>query len=441
MEQQQQQLEPHNQKLQRTLIGILKAADLDIDTELSVRKQAEKLLGVQLSDLASKRLVRRIVESYLLSTPPADEVPEDKDKVEDVQTEKVPVDDRNIASDDGCRSIICRLSGKSRVSIEKLGGTKVVAISEYYKKQGNITSGKGITLNPDEWSAFCSSFTDIEEAITKMESKMRDSGNGKKQTEPGPSNPSNRPAYEADTCHPLIPIATARFTGKNYYCWRRQMEFFLNQVKIFYVLVTPCPKFPVAVEASFEEINRSKSHAQKWINDDYICRHTILNSLSDHLFDQYSVKTLNAKELWDDLNSSYADDYGTNTSHVNNYINFQMVDGVSVLEQVHELHRIADIISTSGTAIDEKFHVGVIISKLPPSWKHIQTKLMQQECLTLDNLVYMLKDEEDSRSQQKRVNGSRKKDMRKVCFGCHQEGHLRRDCPLTKSGNIDRNNQ
>ncbi|KAL8254109.1 hypothetical protein R6Q59_032330 [Mikania micrantha] len=436
------EFEPYPLRIEQTVNEILKAADLDIATELSIRREAEKLLGVDLSDLPSKRLVRRIVESFLLSSSPVDdEVREEKENVEEVQTEKFPVDDRNIASDDGGERVICRLSGKRRVLIENFKGTKMVSIREFYKKQGNVfTSGKGISLDPKEWSSFCSSFSDIDEAITKMESRMRDKCNGKKQTEAEPSNPSLRLTYEVDTCHPLIPIATARFTGKNFYCWKRQMEFFLNQLKISYVLVVSCPKIPVPQEASFEEINRSKIHAQKWINDDYICRHTILNSLSDQLFDQYSVKTLNAKELWDQLNSLYADDYGTQISHVNNYLHFQMVDGVSVVEQVHELHRIADIINTSGINIDEKFHVGAIISKLPPSWKHIKTKLMQQENFTLDKLIYRLKDEEDSRSQQKRETGSRKKDMKGLCFGCHQEGHIRRDCPLTRSSNRDQIN-
>lgn len=267
--------------------------------------------------------------------------------------------------------------------------------------------------------------------------------NGKNQTETEASNPSTILASEADTRHtsvfsphPLIPIATTRFNGKNYYCWRRQMECFLNQLKVFYVLTNSCPKIPGSPESSFQEISQAKSWAQKWSNDDYMCRHSILNSLSDQLFDQYSVKTLNARELWDELKSLYADDFGTKISHVNNYMQFQMVDGVSVIEQVQELHRIAGTITTSGIHIDENFHVSAIISKLPPSWKHVRVKLMQEEHMPLDKLIHTLKDEEDSRSQQKR--GLKKKDMRGVCFGCHKEGHIRRDCPSTRSYSYQR---
>ncbi|KAL8208093.1 hypothetical protein R6Q57_007505 [Mikania cordata] len=186
------EFEPYPLKLEQTVNELLKAADLDIATELSIRKEAEKLLGVDLSDLPSKRLIRRIVESFLLSTSPVDdEVREEKENVEEVQTEKFPVDDRNIASDGGGERVICRLPGKRRISIENFRGTKMVSIREFYKKQGNVfTSGKGISLDPKEWSSFCSSFSDIDEAITKMESRMRDKCNGKKQTEAEPSNPS-----------------------------------------------------------------------------------------------------------------------------------------------------------------------------------------------------------------------------------------------------------
>nr|XP_043622041.1 uncharacterized protein LOC122593670 [Erigeron canadensis]XP_043622042.1 uncharacterized protein LOC122593670 [Erigeron canadensis] len=427
-------------KLEQTLTGILKSADLETATELSVRKEAENLLGIELSDLDSKRLVRQTVESFLLSNFPADEVIEERDDVGELQKDKSPVFNGTNGSEDAGGRIICRLPGMRRVSVKKFKGTKLVSIREYYQKQGTVfPSGRGVTLNPKEWAAFRSSFSDIEEAITKMELRMRGGESiERNQTEAEASNPPSILASEEDRGHayvfppqPLVPISTTRFTGKNYYCWKRQMEFFLSQLQVFYVLNYSCPNIPASPEASFQEISQAKSQAQKWINDEYICRHSILNSLSDQLFDLYSIKTLNARELWDELTSSYADDFGTRISHVNNYIQFQMVDGVSVLEQVQELHRIAGTITTSGIHIDENFHVSAIISKLPPSWKQVRVKLMQEEHLPLDKLIYLLKDEEDCRNQQKRT--FKKKDMRGVCFGCHQEGHIRRDCPLTRS--------
>ncbi|GJU21265.1 putative zinc knuckle (CCHC-type) family protein [Tanacetum coccineum] len=391
-------------ELEQTVIKILKSSNLDTATELSVRNDAQKLLGVDLSDLASKQLVRRVVESYLLSTSPQNE--------------------------ETVERIICRFAVQIRKhlrivkelrTLQNFGSS--IPVLQMIRRDLLLVLFSGIALNPEEWSAFRSSFPDIEEAITKMQSRTREEqGNGRKQTATEASYPSTSMASqrrgrerlqtEAETSvfppQPLIPIATTRFTGKNYYCWKRQMEFFINQLKLSYVLVTSCPKVPVSPQAYLEEITQAKTHAQRWINDDYICRHTIMNSLSDQLFDEYSVKTLNAKELWDELKLLYDEDFGTNISHVNNYIQFQMVDGVSVLEQVHELHRIAGTITASGIHIDERFHVGVIISKLPASWKHIRPKLMQEEHLSLDKLIYILKDEEDSRSQQKRNNGLNK---------------------------------
>ncbi|GJU55350.1 putative zinc knuckle (CCHC-type) family protein [Tanacetum coccineum] len=406
-------------ELEQTVIKILKSSNLDTATELSVRNDAQKLLGVDLSDLASKQLVRRVLESYLLSTSPLNEEPVDRIICRfAVQTKKHLRNVKELRTLQNFGSSIPVLQSEHSICVF---WNKILLLDHIDLL---LASFSGIALKPEEWSAFRSSFPDIEEAITKMQSRMRlpgegaslltqntrphwvnpctvsdpslatsrcthlareEQGTGRKQTVTEASYPSTSMASqprgrerlqtEAESSvfppQPLIPIATTRFTGKNYYCWKRQMEFFINQLKLSYVLVTSCPKVPVSPQASLEEITQATTHAQRWINDDYICRHTIMNSLSDQLFDEYSVKTLNAKELWDELKLLYDEDFGTNISHVNNYIQFQMVDGVSVLEQVHELHRIAGTITASGIHIDERFHVGVIISKLPPSWKHI----------------------------------------------------------------------
>ncbi|KAI8535359.1 hypothetical protein RHMOL_Rhmol10G0167900 [Rhododendron molle] len=176
---------------------------------------------------------------------------------------------------------------------------------------------------------------------------------------------ANRPKHtEADISYSafafglpgLVPSKTTHLDGKNYYCWAHQMEIFLKRLKIAYVLTDRRPSIADRQKASFEEIARAKAEVQKWLNDDNLCHHSILSCLCDNLFAEYSKKTKSAKELWEELKSAYGEDFGTSTSKVNKYMQFEMVDGVSVLEQAQELCRIADSIKASGMWIDEHFH-------------------------------------------------------------------------------------
>ncbi|XP_023746407.2 RNA polymerase II transcriptional coactivator KELP [Lactuca sativa] len=252
------EFERNQGKLEETVIRILKGADLEITNELVVRREAERLLGIDLSNITSKRIVRRVVESFLLSTLPIDEVQEGTEHVEEVQVDKPPVDNQKDASDDGGGRVICKLPGMMRVSVKRFKRTKLLSIREYYQKEGKVfPSGGGITLNPKEWSTIRPSFDDIQEAITKMESMMRLEGNGMKQT----SNPSRSSRLQSIVPRPLIPIATTRFTGRNYYCWKRQIELFLKQFKVYYVVTESCPEISVSPAASLEEICLAKSHA------------------------------------------------------------------------------------------------------------------------------------------------------------------------------------
>lgn len=125
-----------------------------------------------------------------------------------------------------------------------------------------------------------------------------------------------------------------------------------------------------------------------------------------------------------------------------------MVDGVSVVEQVQELHNIADSIIASGMWVDENFHVSAIVSKLPPSWKECRVKLMQEEFLPLNKLMYTLRVEEESRNRYRNSESSKnarmvdsklennvglkKKEMKRLCYTCGNEGHIAKICPLRK---------
>lgn len=278
--------------------------------------------------------------------------------------------------------------------------------------------------------------------------------NGSKHTQADISN-----SVSAFGPQGLVPSKTTRLDGKNYYCWVHQMEIFLKRLKIAYVLTDRRPSIPDRPKANFEEIARAKAEVQKWVDDDSLCRHSILSCLSDHLFDQYSKKTNNAKELWEELKLAYDEDFGTMRSEVNKYIQFQMVDGISVLEQAHELCRIANSIVASGMWIDENFHVSAIISKLPPSWKEYRAKLMREEFMTVVMLMHRLRVEEECRNHAEKegfvlVTESREDnrlgvkngdfmrpamhwEMEKgnrfiTCFRCGQKGHISRHCQQRK---------
>lgn len=260
--------------------------------------------------------------------------------------------------------------------------------------------------------------------------------------------------YTANAIRPegLIPIQTTRLNGRNYHSWRHQMELFLNQLKIAHVLSELCPSSYLNPEASSEESDKVKSKIQRWIDDDYMCRHNILNSLSDNLFQLYSQKSYSARELWKELKSAYDDDFGTMRSQINKYIHFQMVDGVPILQQVEELHRMADFVIASGTYIEESFHASVIVSKLPPSWKEFRARLMQEDFLPLNMLMHRLRVEEESRNcykndanfkkDQARLDsrlGRKKYENKRVCYSCGKEGHIVKNCPEKVSEDRNKN--
>ncbi|XAR53949.1 hypothetical protein NMG60_11028894 [Bertholletia excelsa] len=607
-----EEVETQSKKIEETVIAILKEVDLETATEHNVRTMAAERLGLDLSDLGRKWLVRRVLESYLLSLEEEKVVEEQTKEVVKEQGTKRDAEGKE-ASDNAGR-VVCKLAEKRGVSVHDFKGTRLVSIRDYNRKDGKlIPTPRGISLNTEQWLAFRKNVPNIEAAILKMESRIRSkeskkqneaelsksaivdaqglvSSMEKKQTEAGISNSVlesaphgrvpketksiNMDAYNSITasapqelnptelkpvasncavvrisspeeCIPvetkqaeadasdfatasvppgftpmemncgeadiststvtkqdetdltssmtasppmgLIPIQTLRLHGKNYHCWVHLMEFFLNQMKVSYVLTEPCPSIAIDPEASSEEIAQTKASRQRWVDDNYVCHHIILNSLSDHLFDQYSKGNKSAKELWKELKFAYDEDFGTPRSQVNKYVQFQMVDGISILEQVQELHKIANSITASGMWIDENFHVSVIVSKLPPSWKEFRMKLMQEDFLPLNMLMHRLKIEEESQSCAKKEDplmkahtgewrlgnklGPQKKDLKRpgiphliekdskdlkrpgihheiekdskavVCYNCGKKGHIWRNCHLRKVENREKRNE
>lgn len=233
----------------------------------------------------------------------------------------------------------------------------------------------------------------------------------------------------------------------------------MKQLKIEYVLTEPCPNAALGEGAKAEDIAAAKAAERRWLNDDVVCCRNILSHLSDPLFNQYVNRKMSSKELWEELKMVYQyEEFGTKRSQVKKYIEFQIDDEKTVIEQIRELNGIADSIAASGIFIDDNFHVSVIISKLPPSWKDFCIRLLREEYLPFWKLMECIQVEEEFRCgvqrggehsysmgfhQGNRGGGQRRVDYKPLgicrnrpeinarslsCNICGKRGHISKNC-------------
>nr|KAJ0199823.1 hypothetical protein LSAT_V11C600321130 [Lactuca sativa] len=184
-----------------------------------------------------------------------------------------------------------------------------------------------------------------------------------------------------------------QFDGQNYTRWAEKVKFMLHVLKLSFVLdpkLAPIPENPIPKEgesvdpAVIAELEKQRILRRE---SEELCVGHIKNSLSDRLYDLYSL-VKDPKELWNALELKYkAHEEVANKYLVSKYLEFQMVDDKSIMEQVHELQVM----------------VGAIIAKLPPSWKDFSKRMMHKsEDYSLDDLMKHLRIEEETRIRDKK---------------------------------------
>ncbi|KAL0312432.1 UNVERIFIED_CONTAM: RNA polymerase II transcriptional coactivator KELP [Sesamum radiatum] len=179
-------------KIEETVLEILKNSNMDETTEYKIRKSASEKLQMDLSEPTRKKFVRQVVESYLReqqAKAEEEQQPEEEDEEEEEEDNGRKTDGREYDDEGGL--IICRLSDKRRVTLSEFRGKTLVSIREYYKKDGKeLPSSKdlthlrllydglryclditGISLTPEQWASFRKNVPAIEKAIKKMESR------------------------------------------------------------------------------------------------------------------------------------------------------------------------------------------------------------------------------------------------------------------------------
>ncbi|XP_058777305.1 uncharacterized protein LOC131651651 [Vicia villosa] len=187
-----------------------------------------------------------------------------------------------------------------------------------------------------------------------------------------------------------------KFEGSDFKCWQSKMKFFLTLKKVAPVLTEDIPvvhsgsieitngkstaefdgtskkdgvsKTPDGDSAAKEKVAADNLQLQKeislWQENDYLCKHHILNNLADDLYDYYSNHKT-AKQVWEALQKKYdTEEAGAKKYAVSRYLNYKMMDEKSVEAQSHELQKIAHEIITETMRLNEQFQIVSLITRL-----------------------------------------------------------------------------
>ena len=186
-----------------------------------------------------------------------------------------------------------------------------------------------------------------------------------------------------------------RFDGTNYTRWKDKMMFFLTALKVAYVLDPNLPQIPVS---SLDETENVKEECTKRQEDELLCRGHILNTLSDRLYDLFT-SLQSPREIWNALEFKYnTEKQGADKFLALQFFEFNMVDHISVLDQVHELQILVSKLKDLKVDVGEPLQIEAIIAKLPPSWNDYRKKLLHSsESFTLEQLQKHLRIEEETR--------------------------------------------
>jgi hypothetical protein len=108
---------------------------------------------------------------------------------------------------------------------------------------------------------------------------------------------------------------------------------------------------------------------------DNLFRGIVIGGLAYKHIDSYLTCT-SATELWDALDEKFdVSDAGSELYIMEQLFDYKMVENRPIVEQAHEIHALAKELEQFPCVLPDKFMVGDIIAKLPPSWMYFATTL------------------------------------------------------------------
>ncbi|CAH9104236.1 unnamed protein product [Cuscuta europaea] len=156
------------------------------------------------------------------------------------------------------------------------------------------------------------------------------------------------------------------FSGVNFKRWQERLFSTLDMHGVADALTHAMPddKSPEGIKL-----------LQQWTYSNKVCRHTILSTLSNELFDVYCTKKV-AKEIWDSMIAKYtAEDTVKQKFVIGNYYKWEMKDDKDIKAQIHEYQTLLEDLKGVQIELPEPFVAGILIEKLPESWKDYKRDL------------------------------------------------------------------
>lgn len=133
----------------------------------------------------------------------------------------------------------------------------------------------------------------------------------------------------------------------------------------------------------------------------------VLGVIGDKFVDAYLHMRV-AKNLWDALEAKFsASDAGSELYAMEQFHDYWMVDTHPVLDQAHEIQCIAKELELLKCELPDKFVMGYIIAKLPPTWRNFATSLkhLRREFL-VEDFIGHLSVQQNSRAKDSHVKAA-----------------------------------
>ncbi|KAL0396561.1 UNVERIFIED_CONTAM: hypothetical protein Scaly_0104500 [Sesamum calycinum] len=204
--------------------------------------------------------------------------------------------------------------------------------------------------------------------------------------------------------------------GTNFKRWSQKLLIFFEQLEVDYVLFTDPPEITtqttdtstaIVTTSQTDSSRREDELKAKYEKDNRTVRGHLLNYMTNTLFDLF-VNHKSARTIWNTLESRYGgDDAGRKKYVVGKWLQFQIVDGKSIMDQVHEYENIVADVLNEDMKMCEIRQANVLLEKFPPSWNDYRNHLKHKKRdLTLQELINHMRTEEANRLKDKEISNS-----------------------------------